>query len=310
MFNILIVDDSFLKIDEYKKSFIEFKDVMILDVIKEIKKINNILEIKKVDLIAFNIESPSKNDVKKIKEISKENKIPLIFGDKVNKNSKQFNIMEMKTLMLKKYILMKKNTQKKDKPSIVVIGSSTGGPRALQQIIPKLPNDLNGIILIVQHMPANFTASLADRLNMTSAANVSEAKDGENLILGNIYIAPGDYHMKIKEHRMGYRVELNKDEKVKGLRPAVDVLMSSVSKDKKYKKMSIILTGMGNDGADGVKKMKRAGSYNIIQDEASCVIYGMPRAAYETKSIDEIVELDRISESILLRVGCKNGFRY
>lgn len=311
MFSILIIDDSFLKLDAYKKAFVKYDGIEVIDVLNEVDKCKDVLSKRKIDLIALNISSPLKEDVKKLKKIGRDRKIPLIFSGNIEKYSdSSLSLVEKKTIMIKKYIDRKKQTRGNEQAWLIVIGSSTGGPRALQQVLPKLPSDLNAIILVVQHMPANFTASLADRLDMSSAIRVKEAEDEEDLSIGSAYIAPGDFHMRIKDGKSGYKVNLNEDEKVKGLRPAVDVLMDSVAEDSYYNKMSIILTGMGNDGAEGVKKMKRSGSYNIIQDEASCVIYGMPRAAYETKCIDEIVELDKMAENILLKVGCKNGFRY
>ena len=310
MFNVLIIDDSFLTIEDYEETLKKYREVKIIEKINGLKRVEDILKQNKINLISFNIQSPVKKDVKKIKFISERDKIPLIFSGKIDKDSRKLSLVEKKSTMIKSYIYRQKETRRNEKPSLVIIGSSTGGPRALQEIIPKLPNNLNAIILIVQHMPAVFTASLADRLNMTSAINVKEAKDNERLLFGHAYIAPGDFHMEIKRNRNGYIVDLNQKDKIKGLRPAVDVLMKSVAKDNDYDKMGIILTGMGTDGAEGVIDMKKAGSYNIIQDEDSCVIYGMPRAAYETECIDEIVKLDEIAEKILLRVGCKNGFRY
>lgn len=310
MFNVLVIDDSFLKIEDYEEAFKNYRDVKIIDKLNGLKIIDDVLKQNKIDLISFNIQFPVKKDVKKIKLISEKNKIPLIFSGKIDKDSRKFSFVEKKSTMVKSYIYKKRESKRTEKSSLVIIGSSTGGPRALQEIIPKLPNDLNAIVLIVQHMPAVFTASLADRLNMTSAINVKEAEDNEKLLSSHAYIAPGDFHMEIKRNRNGYIVDLNQKDKIKGLRPAVDVLMKSAAKDNNYDKMGIILTGMGTDGAEGVIDMKKAGSYNIIQDEDSCVIYGMPRAAYDTKCIDEIVKLDEIAEKILLRVGCKNGFRY
>lgn len=183
--------------------------------------------------------------------------------------------------------------------TIIAIGTSTGGPRALQTVIPSIPKDIDASIVIVQHMPAKFTKSLADRIDAISQIKVKEAEDREVLLKGWAYIAPGDYHMEIVIESGKPTVKLNQKPKVMGLRPTVDNLMNSVSKIDQYSKMAVILTGMGNDGAIGIKEMKRAKAYTIAQDEESSVVFGMPRAAIETGVVDEIVKLENVADSIV-----------
>lgn len=187
--------------------------------------------------------------------------------------------------------------------SIVVIGTSTGGPRALQALIPEIPNDINAAIVIVQHMPAKFTKSLADRLNSTSNIQIKEAEDGDIISKGCGYIAPGDYHMTIVKESKNLVVRLNKDPQVMGLRPTVDILMESVANINGYSKVGVILTGMGSDGTKGIVKMKNSGSYNIAQDESTSVVYGMPKSAIASNCIDEILPLDKIALRITNKVG-------
>lgn len=187
--------------------------------------------------------------------------------------------------------------------SIVVIGTSTGGPRALQALIPEIPNNINAAIVIVQHMPAKFTKSLADRLNSTSNIQIKEAEDGEIISKGCGYIAPGDYHMTIVKESKNLVVRLNKDPQVMGLRPTVDILMESVANINGYSKLGVILTGMGSDGTKGIVKMKDSGSYNIAQDESTSVVYGMPKSAIASNCIDEILPLDKIALRITNKVG-------
>lgn len=192
---------------------------------------------------------------------------------------------------------------KEDFDNIIVIGTSTGGPRALQSLLPELPSNINATIVIVQHMPPKFTKSLSDRLNTTSNIRIKEAEEGDILKRGWGYIAPGDYHMAIVKEHNNLVVRLNQSSHIMGLRPAVDILMESVSKIINYSKLGIILTGMGSDGAKGIVQMKGANSFTIAQDEYTSVVYGMPKAAVATKCIDEVLPLDEIANRIISKVG-------
>ncbi len=195
------------------------------------------------------------------------------------------------------------NVMKSDKfKTIIAIGTSTGGPRALQVVMDSIPGDINASIVIVQHMPPKFTNSLAERLNSISEINIKEAEEGEVLKRGWAYIAPGDYHMEIKNINNKLIVKLNQEPKVMGLRPTVDILMESVAHISNYHKVGVILTGMGSDGAKGILQMKKNKSYTISQDQSSSVVYGMPRAAIETGAIDDIVGLDQISNKIVSKL--------
>lgn len=187
--------------------------------------------------------------------------------------------------------------------NIVAIGTSTGGPRALQTLIPELPEDINAAIVIVQHMPPKFTKSLADRLNSISNIKVKEAEDGDILSKGCGYIAPGDYHMKVVKEANNLVIRLNKEPQVMGLRPTVDMMMESVAKISGYSKLGIILTGMGSDGTNGIIEMKQSGSYTIAQDETTSVVYGMPKSAIATNCIDVILPLEKIANKIINKAG-------
>lgn len=183
--------------------------------------------------------------------------------------------------------------------NIVVIGSSTGGPRALQSLMSNIPRDVDASIVIVQHMPAKFTNSLAERLDSISEISIKEAEDGDVLKKGWGYIAPGDYHMRIKSINGQLIVKLNQEPKVMGLRPTVDILMESVAIIQNYSKIGVILTGMGSDGSKGILQMKKNKAYTIAQNEDSSVVYGMPRAAIETGGIDEVLALNEIPNKII-----------
>ncbi|MBU8877851.1 chemotaxis response regulator protein-glutamate methylesterase [Bacillus sp. FJAT-29790] len=187
-----------------------------------------------------------------------------------------------------------------DANKIVCIGTSTGGPRALQAVLTKLPADLDAAVLIVQHMPAGFTKSLAARLNSICDISVEEAKDGEVVQKGTAYIAPGGFHMKIKQAGTNLLIHLDQTEARNGHRPAVDVLFESVSEIKDSLKVAVIMTGMGSDGAKGLIALKNSGIViAIAESHETSIVYGMPKAAIATKLIDEVQDVENIAETIL-----------
>jgi two-component system chemotaxis response regulator CheB len=181
---------------------------------------------------------------------------------------------------------------------LVAIGSSTGGVEALSGIIAQLPENCPPI-LIVQHMPPDFTASLATRLDRLNAPRVIEAYDGAQIEPGRIYIAPGGgAHMEVEETR-GYYCRLRAGPPANGHSPSVDVLFASVAQTARSNALGVILTGMGRDGAQGLLAMRQAGAHTIGQDEESSLIYGMPKAAFEVGAVERQLPLDRIASAIL-----------
>lgn len=185
---------------------------------------------------------------------------------------------------------------------VVAIGTSTGGPRALQEVIPALPGDLPCGVLVVQHMPPGFTRSLASRLDQLSALRVKEAEDGEAFRPGVVYVAPGDRHMVLDRSDGRYVVRLLDDPPVGGHKPAVDVMMMSVADLAAPRSVGVLMTGMGRDGAKGMKMIRDRGGFTIAEDSSTCVVFGMPRAAIELGGADLVVPLDRIAEEIAKRV--------
>lgn len=202
---------------------------------------------------------------------------------------------------------LKKERKNINEKNIIAIGTSTGGPRALQHIIPLIPEDFPGSILVVQHMPPGFTKSLADRLNSISKVTVKEAVDSEVLYPSHVYIAPGDYHLEVKKnYNDQFCISLTQNQPRSGHRPSVDVLFQSLSElhDNDVNIIAVIMTGMGSDGTKGLEDLKRkASAYVIAQNEESCVVYGMPKSAVKAGVVDEIVPLEKIIEVILKRVG-------
>lgn len=186
---------------------------------------------------------------------------------------------------------------------VLAIGTSTGGPPALQGILSRLPAELPVPVLVVQHMPPGFTASLAARLNTLSPLDIKEAQDGDDATPGRCLIAPSGMHMTVARNPGGFHVRLSS--KPDGLlhRPSVDVLMDSVADVAGSRGFGVILTGMGSDGAKGIKKLHDAGGRTLAQDEQTCVVYGMPKVAVELGGVDRSLPLGRIHAAILEELG-------
>lgn len=190
-----------------------------------------------------------------------------------------------------------------DMKKIVAIGTSTGGPRALQEVIPYLPQNIPASILVVQHMPPGFTKSLAERLNNISSIHVKEAEHDDVLKAGHAYVAPGDHHIKVERISNTYRIKLSKEPLVSGHRPSVDMMMNSLAQLELNNVVGVIMTGMGSDGATGMKNIKAYNAYTIAQDEETCVVYGMPKSAVKLGCIDKVVPLHEIANTIINVVG-------
>jgi two-component system chemotaxis response regulator CheB len=194
-------------------------------------------------------------------------------------------------------------------PAIVALGTSTGGPKALQEILPLLPRDLPVPILIVQHMPPGFTAPFAHRLDSLCAVSVREAAHEELIEPGVVYIAPAGMHMTVERSSDSLGVICLDTRPEKSLHmPSVDLMMKSVARNFKHSSMGIIMTGMGSDGAEGMKAIYREGGFTVGQDEASCVVYGMPRACAEAGVLNRVVPLCQIPAQILQATN-HNGTR-
>jgi two-component system chemotaxis response regulator CheB len=189
----------------------------------------------------------------------------------------------------------------RQKPDLIVIGVSTGGPNALKVLLPSLPANLGVPVLIVQHMPPVFTLSLAESLNQHCALKVVEATDGDSIKANTVYIAPGGFQMKVvptASHQDGWMLSVNSDPAENNCRPSVDYLFRSVANTFTGQTVAVILTGMGSDGTLGLRLLKRRGNYAIAQDEASCVVYGMPKAAVDAGVVDVVLPLENIASTL------------
>ena len=189
-------------------------------------------------------------------------------------------------------------TSKLETDRIIAIGSSTGGNEALQHILTQLPIATSSI-LIVQHMPADFTKSFAKRLDRVCDIDVKEANDKETINPGVAYIAPGDKHMQLKKTGDAYRIKLSEDPLDTLHKPAIDILFESITETLGCYSLGIILSGMGEDGAKGLQRMKDVGALTIAQDESSSAVYGMPKAAINSGGVCKSLPLDQIAQEIV-----------
>jgi two-component system chemotaxis response regulator CheB len=187
-------------------------------------------------------------------------------------------------------------TQTTDK--VVAIGTSCGGTQALEYVLSALPRVCHGMV-IVQHMPEKFTAAFAERVNQVSEVEVREAQQGDRVIPGQALIAPGGKHMMLVRSGAQYRVEVRDGPLVNRHRPSVDVLFRSVAKCAGKNAVGIIMTGMGDDGAHGLKEMHDVGSYTIAQNEETCVVFGMPKEAIKSGGVDKVMSLQDIVKEIM-----------
>jgi len=326
---LLIVDDSAFMRKIIRDIVKEFHGIEVVGIARNGMDALKKIELLKPDIITLDIEMPILNGLDTLKIIKEKYDIPVIMlssrtGTDITIEALQIgaldfiekpkDLTDLENLSIelenKLKTIVKKEAKKYDikydreltkqgiEPSrefdAVVIAASTGGPKALVYLISQLPKDIQVPIFIVQHMPKGFTTSFAHRLDSESQVRVVEAEEGMEIEAGNVYLAPGDYHMVIDKNQ----ISLNQLEKLHGVRPAADYLFESASKIYKDRLLGIILTGMGRDGSQGMATIKKNGGYNIVQSERSCVVYGMPGSAVELGVVDAILDLEDISLSL------------
>lgn len=330
---VLVIDDSAFMRKIISDTINKISECEVVGIARDGE--SSLPQIRKLkpDIITLDIEMPGMNGLETLKKIKAEFDIPVIMlsshsgeemtiasleigaMDFIEKPENLFSISSDFESELKQKLTsisatkptkqrtpsenrQKRRIQNRNLPSSVkaiVIGASTGGPRALMRLIKYIPSSLKIPIVIVQHMPSGFTLSFSKRLNQEANVNVVEARDNMILKGGTVYIAPGDYHLRIKSGR----IKLTEDEaKIHGVRPAVDYLFESASVEYGENLAAIILTGMGNDGTIGMKKIKALKGYTIAQDEETSVVFGMPRRAIESGVVDSILSLDEIGDQL------------
>ncbi|MEN9398506.1 MAG: hypothetical protein RLZ81_3036, partial [Pseudomonadota bacterium] len=189
---------------------------------------------------------------------------------------------------------------------LIAIGASTGGTEAIKDVLLGLPADSPGIV-ITQHMPPGFTRSFAERLNRMTRLNVVEAKGGERILPGHAFLAPGDKHLLVERSGANYVTRLSDAEPVRRHKPAVDPMFRSVAQCAGRNVIACLLTGMGKDGAQGMLEIRQAGGYTVAQNEATCVVYGMPREAVAIGGAEDILPLGEIAEALLQQARKRGG---
>ncbi|HJV31526.1 MAG TPA: chemotaxis response regulator protein-glutamate methylesterase [Bacillales bacterium] len=277
--------------------------VVMLSSTTQIGAENTLLAIQygAVDFIA-KPSGPISLDLEKIRDVIVEKVISASKANlkRLTNNLADKNLFTSSLENCSKIKLKSKNTWEKTSKKIICIGTSTGGPRALQAVLSKIPGDINAPLLIVQHMPAGFTRSLASRLDSLSKLHVKEAVDGETLINGTAYIAPGGYHLTIKNRSAGLFIQLDQSPPRNGHRPSVDVMFESVSFIHEYAKIAVVMTGMGADGSKGLIQLQKFGKLKAIAESAeTSIVYGMPKAAISTNLVDEVQNVEDIAKTIL-----------
>ncbi len=195
-----------------------------------------------------------------------------------------------------------KGRENKKKIDVLAIGSSTGGPDALQKLLEPFPKNLSVPVVIVQHMPASFTKRLAERLNDISNIRIVEAKEGDTLEKGTAYLAPGDYHMVLKRSASEPLLGLNQDPPENSCRPAVDVLFRSVANLYGANTLAVVLTGMGKDGLKGCEEVRRVGGQVMVQDKSTSVVWGMPGQVAQSGLAHKVLPLKQLTDEILLKI--------
>ena len=216
-------------------------------------------------------------------------------------------LREQKTTVEKVAQLVKKHAAAKSAKKIVAIASSTGGPKALQAVIPHLPKDLQAPVLIVQHMPKGFTASLAERLDSLSELKVQEAAEGDLLEDGHVYLAMGGKHMNVVTSPQGkYMIHYSDEPAREGVKPCANYMYESLMGSWYDEVVCVVMTGMGADGTQGIKNLKEKKKIHVIaQEEETCAVYGMPKSVVNAGLSNQIVPLDQIAQEIILNVGVK-----
>lgn len=250
------------------------------------------LELGAVDFI----QKPESNKAADLQNIADNLAEKIIMAATIGKNKTNLPHTAIKQSI---EIPVIKTTPKVTRVKTVVIGSSTGGPQSLKEVLPYLPENLPAQILMVQHMPPKFTDLLAQRLDKISPFSIKEAKDGDAIEAQHALMAPGGFHMCVEGYN---KIKLNQEPPLWGVRPAVDLTLSSAAKVFKEDLICVILTGMGKDGTKGAEAVKKFGGYVIAEDKSTAIIYGMPKSVIDAGHADEVVPLHRIASAIVKAV--------
>lgn len=336
----LIVDDSAIVRKILTEELARFPDIEIVGTAPDPFVARDKILNLQPQVITLDIEMPRMDGLTFLKKLMKHYPLPVIIVssltpkgsrlaleamengavDVIAKPGGSYSVGDMSELLVEKIRIAstanisRKNTSQTEteKPEtikalsetthkVIAIGASTGGTEALKEVLIRMPANSPGVI-IVQHMPANFTTAFAERLNGMCQLTIMEAKDNDSVTPGKALIAPGNYHMLLRRSGARYYVEVKDGPRVHHQRPSVDILFKSTAKYAGSNAVGVILTGMGADGAEGLLEMKRAGAKTIAQDEKTCVVFGMPKEAIKIGAADKVVPLGNVTHEILRMV--------
>lgn len=231
------------------------------------------------------------------------NILATVIDSKIPVYEKTFSMEEIKASR-KMIEIVQRSGAKIAGNKIVAVASSTGGPKALQSVIPKLPKNLKAPVLVVQHMPVGFTASLAERLDSLSEIHVKEAEEGEAVEAGNVYIARGGKHMNVASNGGRYTIHYSDEPNREGVKPCANYMYESLMKSRLDEIVCVVMTGMGADGTKGIKALKTVKKTHVIaQEESTCAVYGMPKSIVTAGMANQVVPLEQIAQEIILNVG-------
>ena len=335
---VLIVDDSAVVRKIFSEELSKYPDIEVIGVAPDPYVARDKIVNLKPDVITLDIEMPRMDGLTFLRKLMKYYPMPTIIVssltpqggkltleamdigavDVVAKPNSAYSVGDMSAQLAEKIraasrarlISRDETVRTESEPmralaqtsnKVIAIGSSTGGTEALKAILTKMPPNSPGIVM-VQHMPANFTTAFAARLNDLSQISVKEAQDNDSVTPGTALLAPGNYHMILRRSGARYYVEVKTGPMVHHQRPAVDILFKSTAKYAGANAIGVILTGMGSDGAEGLLEMKQAGASTIAQDEKSCVVFGMPKEAIKLGAADKVVSLEHIASEIIKMV--------
>lgn len=343
MIKVLVVDDSAFMRQIYKKTINKDPELKVIETARNGSKALELIPKLKPDVITLDVEMPVKNGIETLKEIMELSEpIPVVMISALNSKETVLKALEMGAFdfipkpsgtislnidQIKEQLIQKlkaatkskkisrdiekiktypgKITRKKSKKfPVVAIGSSSGGPKALKKLLSVFPDQFPAAMIIVQHMPAGFTTSLARRLNQTSKIIVKEAEEDDYIQPGVALVTPGDYHLTVNQKE---QIILDNEKPPQwGVRPCVDYMMTSVAKIYQERVIGVILTGMGHDGALGMKEIKKYNGYGIVEDKSTALVYGMPGATIKEEAYDKITPLDQIGFKIIDLIEGRN----
>ncbi len=342
MIKVLVVDDSAFMRQIFKKTINEDPELKVIETARNGSKALDLIPEIKPDVITLDVEMPVKNGIETLKKIMEfPEPIPVVMVSALNNKETVLKALEIGAFdfipkpsgtislnidQITEQLIQKLKTAAKNKKiacdiekiktypgtidnknnkdfPVIAIGCSSGGPKALKKLLSVFPGNFPAALVIVQHMPAGFTDSLARRLNQTSKVTVKEASEHDYIKKGVALIAPGDYHLTVNQNE---KITLNQKPTKWGVRPCVDYMMSSIAQIYQERVIGVILTGMGHDGAQGMSNIKNYNGYGIVEDKSTALVYGMPATTIKKNVYDEIIPLDQIGFKIIEIIEGRN----